>query len=78
MSRSSFVTFGKTIMDHPIPNEQQFVASTAAEIPEVQVQFKWKVENLKRFVEFASGIIPTPSVEKYLTAAKLPFWKVSE
>jgi len=65
-------------MDNPIPNERHFVASTAINIPEVQLQFKWKVENLKRFVEFASGIIPTVSAEKYSIAGKLPFRMVSE
>jgi len=79
MSRSSVATCGKTIMDRPIPSERQYVASTAAEIPEIPaVQYKWKVENLRSFVEFSSEILQTESAEKYLTAAKLPFWDVSE
>jgi len=84
MSRSSVAACGNAIMDHPIPNEQHFVASTVTstvtkcKIPETQAQFKWKIENLRRFVEFASGILPTQSAEKYLTAGKLHFWGVSE
>jgi len=65
-------------MDHPIPNEEHYVASTSTHIPEAKLQFKWKVGNLRRFIEFSSEIMATSSAKRHYTAGVLPFWIVSE
>jgi len=65
-------------MDRPIPNEEHYVASTSTHTPEAKLQFKWKVRNLRRFIEFSSEIMPTSSAKRHSTAGVLPFWIVSE